>query len=95
MVRRNLVLIAGLALALGAVCWPSPATPAPTPPARGWEYKVVMEGELVSWDAVSQGKPWKDQIAQHLNKLGEEGWELVAVEHAARTIPTFYFKRPR
>jgi hypothetical protein len=37
-----------------------------------WEYKVVSEADIL--------KLGKDDLAAGLNKLGEDGWELVAFE---------------
>lgn len=54
----------------------------PTPqPAVKWEYRIVSKDQLLEL-----GK--KDLVAG-LNKLGDEGWELTAVE------PAYIFKRPK
>jgi hypothetical protein len=78
------------------------AAPAPekaVSPGPKWEYKVLTKDEIA-------GLSNKD-FAAGLNKLGEEGWELVAVEPAqagargagaggrgAREAD-YYFKRPK
>ena len=45
-----------------------------------WEYRVVTKEQLLELG--------KKDLAAGLNKLGDEGWELVAIE------PAFIFKRP-
>ncbi|MFH0963615.1 MAG: DUF4177 domain-containing protein [Planctomycetota bacterium] len=60
----------------------------PAAPAAGrWEYMLVADrGRMHHVDL--------DEI----NRLGEEGWELVAIIHESRTQTPevhFYFKRPR
>jgi hypothetical protein len=50
-------------------------------PATKWEYRVLSKDEMLEL-----GK--KDLVAG-LNKLGDEGWELVTAE------PTYIFKRPK
>jgi hypothetical protein len=42
-----------------------------------WEYKLVTDIEC-------------KKAAGELNKLGEEGWELIAID-----FPYHYFKRPK
>jgi hypothetical protein len=49
--------------------------------ATKWEYRIVSKEQLLDL-----GK--KDLVAG-LNKLGDDGWELVAVE------PAYIFKRPK
>jgi hypothetical protein len=45
-----------------------------------WEYRVMTKDQLLDLG--------KKDLAAGLNKLGDEGWELVSVE------PAFIFKRP-
>ena len=56
------------------------AEPKPEPETR-WEYRVVTKEQLLDLGN-------KDLVAG-LNKLGDEGWELAAVESA------YIFKRPK
>ena len=60
-----------------------------------WEYKLVRADELVPKDATSTSTSgsssattddMKAQLADALNKLGEEGWELVWVDAPPRPI---------
>lgn len=52
--------------------------------AQKWEYMVI---ELV-------GGTMGTEV--DFNKLGEEGWELVTMEHRPHNSNTFaYFKRPK
>jgi hypothetical protein len=44
----------------------------PTDAPRRWQYKVVAETDIL--------KLGKDDLATGLNKLGEDGWELVGFE---------------
>ena len=57
------------------------ATKANTDAQRKWEYRVLTKDELPATQA-------KD-LATALNKLGDEGWELVAAGS------TYIFKRPK
>ena len=71
-----------------------PTSPMAAPgPAVKWDYSVQTKDEIA--------KLGGGQLRAGLNKLGEEGWELVSVE--PRSVPpaeagsgsTFYFKRAR
>jgi hypothetical protein len=56
--------------------------------ASRWEYRVLTRQQVIDLGP-------KD-LAAGLNHLGDEGWELVAVHHAAHTVDADYiFKRPR
>src|SRR5262245_53185030 len=51
-----------------------------------WEYRIASKDELAELG--------HKNVAAGLNKLGEEGWELVAVEAGAAAVPVqFYLKR--
>jgi hypothetical protein len=84
------VLLVGVLL-LGAWSPAAVGEEAPKPkPALGpkWEYRVLAKREVAELG--------KKDLAAGLNKLGDEGWELVAVEpQAGRSSgqPTYYFKR--
>lgn len=67
------VMLAGV-VALGGVAY-SAANPAgrTEPAAPKWEYKVVRAGQL------AQPAPSGDALTDALNKLGDDGWELVGV----------------
>jgi hypothetical protein len=49
--------------------------------SRKWEYRTCKKEELPD--------PRSKDLATALNKIGEEGWELVAAE------PVYIFKRPK
>lgn len=60
-----------------------------------WEYRVASKDELAALGSKN--------VAAGLNKLGEEGWELVAIEPGfaappgavGSAPPQYYFKRPK
>lgn len=60
-----------------------PARPAEVTPEPGtrWEYRVLTKDQVLELG--------KKDLAAGLNTLGEQGWELSAVE------PAYIFKRPR
>ena len=76
----------------------------PTNKATKWEYKIydmtedVLGGIFRKTDkaggktdkAASKTDKLEDKLEASINKLGEEGWELVAV-----AAPQLIFKRPR
>jgi len=47
----------------------------------GWQYRAISHGD--------------DPKESELNKLGEEGWELVCVDRRAPISANFYFKKPK
>jgi hypothetical protein len=63
--------------------WQTTARSAEAKPdtAPRWEYRVLTKEQMLDLG--------KKDLATGLNKLGDEGWELVAVE------PAFIFKRPK
>jgi hypothetical protein len=76
------------AFVLFAVAFASAALPVIALSAEGtsnavtrWEYRVLTKDQVLDLG--------KKDLAAGLNTLGEEGWELVAVE------PAYIFKRPR
>lgn len=54
------------------------AVPSPAPGGFKWEYKVYTEVELAN---LSEAK----SLETSLNKLGEDGWELVAIRSSNDT----------
>jgi hypothetical protein len=52
----------------------------------GWEYRVVSRADILGL----AGKEDKDKFTAGLNRLGAEGWELVAIEAPL----VHWFKRP-
>jgi hypothetical protein len=86
-----------LALGAGSAGWQLPAWFAEemSRALPKWEYKVLTKEEVVDLG--------KNDLTAGLNKLGDESWELVAIETAqvaeprSRLAPKrvhFYFKRP-
>ncbi len=59
--------------------------------APRWTYKVVPFRPSTFFKL----RPDPDEIADQLNKLGRDGWELVSVvEGFGIPSPVFYLKRP-
>ena len=79
-----------------------PARPADAPvPAQAqrmvpkWEYKAVSDRSIVDYAVANAGGKTPDaQRTEAWNKLGDDGWELMAVGDVA-TDHTYYFKRPK
>jgi hypothetical protein len=89
---RQAKQMAFMFFALGVVAGVPPASASgqgvlAAPPAQ-WEYRVLTREQLAELG--------KNDPAAGLNALGEEGWELVAVEPAVAARPAqFYLKRPK
>ncbi len=60
--------------------------PAPHPAPLQWEYRVVTKDQVL--------ESGKKNLTAGLDRLGEEGWELVGIESTSPPV-VFYFKRPR
>jgi hypothetical protein len=79
-----------LGFGLVAAAEPSPPASADAKPAFPiqWEYRVLTREQVLELG--------KKDMAAGLNKLGAEGWELVAIEPAnvAAKPAELYFKRP-
>ena len=90
---------AGLALFVATVAYvwaqapatPTRPTPAEKPISRTWEHLAFEHA-----GASIKGDP---ELAQQINRLGNEGWELVDVEMTSEAGTTrgktFFFKRPK
>jgi hypothetical protein len=68
-----------------------------------WEYLVVSLPNNVNFSAASTGTMRKEAsgfqreqfvLEQHMDKLGEKGWQLVSVTGSVNE-PTYYFKRQK
>jgi hypothetical protein len=75
-------------LALLAIAIVGSTLPAPLVSAQGkagapskWEYRILTKGEVLELG--------NKDLSTGLNKLGDEGWELAAVDSA------YIFKRPK
>jgi RNA polymerase sigma factor (sigma-70 family) len=101
-----LILVILLGVGFGLLRTTAAERPAPSPaePKRGvkvkWEYKAISPEEVRKLAA----KGAKDRLTEGLNQLGDEGWELVAVQPGAPSalggsmgsLPSVYlFKRPK
>jgi hypothetical protein len=87
-----------------AAVWPAAVDP--TKPTR-WEYRVLTAHELYklgtsknSWGLETrelQSREFLKGVETGLNKLGDEGWELVSVDGTGGRTPReakYIFKRP-
>jgi hypothetical protein len=81
-VSRGIVLLA-LAVTCGGGIWELGAVPAAAQfePVSRWEYQILTKEQVLD-----RGKT---DLAAGLNKLGDAGWELVAVDK------DYIFKRPK
>ena len=94
------ILVAAVALAAAAAVVgglgspPGPAVAQPAAKRPQWRYAVYYHGDLM---AVGE-----KTLNQNLSKLGEQGWELIAVTPGIRGEKgedvsgqtTYFFKRP-
>ena len=99
--RRTLLVDAFLAACCCVGLWLSPAATSQGTTVRGaqakgvrWGYAVYPHGDLMGLG--------EKTIYGNLNKLGEDGWELVAVAPgitssapSAIRETTYFFKRPK
>ncbi len=54
-----------------------------------WEYRIVY-----LWDGKVKDGGGKEDEGKYLNRMGDDGWELVTVAAVGRAH-WLYFKRPR
>ena len=63
-----------------------------------WEYRVIRIDDSNPEEFGTRPTSRSGGAEEALNKLGEEGWELVTIRidaTATRRAPIFYFKRPK
>jgi Bacterial type II/III secretion system short domain len=91
---RNLIVIALALFALGAVTCLAEAPAGKAAGRPQWEYQTLTRDKLAELG--------KSDVTAGLNKVGDDGWELVAVTPAQEARPgtpsrpaEFYFKRPK
>jgi type II secretory pathway component GspD/PulD (secretin) len=86
---RNLIVIALALFALGAVTCLAEAPAGKAAGRPQWEYQTLTRGKVVELG--------KNDLAAGLNKLGDDGWELVAVTAGQEPgqAAEYYFKRPK
>jgi hypothetical protein len=97
MIRPLLVALLVVAACSVGVCLRSPGGAQAQAPAKRlqWQYIVYDHSDLMALG--------EKTIGQNLSKLGEQGWDLVAVTPGIRgakgadviTQTTYVFKRPR
>jgi hypothetical protein len=93
---RVLMACSGLLLAVVVAdgARPVPASAQPASTRVRWEYKLLTPTAI---EALSGKEP--GAFLSGLNKLGEDGWELVAIEPghvpAPVRLPRYLFKRPK
>ena len=99
---RQLPIVAVVVLALVLACALYAVAASRKPPATGgsapqWEYLVVADSNVTFADVGSKRVPFIEAIVveEKMNKLGEQGWELVAVLGAIGGDQEFVFKRRR
>lgn len=101
--RVAIPVLSVLALAvLGSVlAWSTTASRGQERSGVEWEYLIVAGGNVNFPGGGGPGKNKQKEFAQeavtverNLDRLGAEGWELVAV-YGAPNNPTFYLKRAK
>jgi len=91
-IARPLALLGVMLVVITVFSLGKAGSATPTAAVRpAWEHLVLeREGNIVSTDRELAGK---------INKLGDEGWEMVAVSPVQQDGTTkrmqFYFKRPK
>lgn len=75
---------------------PAAATPALKETSPKWEYKAIDRSKLYELGKKTVEKQGDEQLTAGLNALGEEGWQLVAIDSLPNGVRTFYcFRRAK
>jgi hypothetical protein len=92
--RSVWLLALALALVAGVMARPrSAAVSAQQPQARvKWEYRVEFKIDIAKIAKPDSQKVEPEQFKKGLSSLGDEGWELVAIQ-GDDVFSTFYFRR--
>jgi hypothetical protein len=53
-----------------------------------WEYSTLQ-----GWKE-TMGFQWTNNMGETLNRMGDQGWELVAIVEAQKNLVQWVFKRP-
>jgi len=98
--KRNLIYLVGGALAvlLSAGLWAQgPEADSPEAESSGGNARPVWQH--LALESPGAGVTGSPDLARKINRLGDEGWELVDVEaihtKGSTTKTVYYFKRPR
>jgi hypothetical protein len=96
------LLLAAISVAVVKTSGQEDKTAAAAAAAEQWEYLAVAGPSTHNFSATSHPKMRKEPnvpfareafvLEQHLDKLGANGWELIAVA-GPPTDPAYYFKR--
>src|SRR3569623_1491418 len=60
--------------------------------AQKWEYKVIRAGEFEGNAPIDKLDQWQNYMADRMNEMGKQGWELVSVSRGEGLV-MFFFKR--
>src|SRR3569833_1051906 len=60
--------------------------------AQKWEYKVIRAGDLEGNAPIDKLDQWQNYMADRMNVMGKQGWELVSVSRGEWLV-MFFFKR--
>jgi len=55
-----------------------------------WEYELFSTTDLPEQRWFSQ--PTREEVRQHLNRLGQDGWEVINVQFAVVQGPNYYMR---
>lgn len=57
--------------------------------ARKWEYQLISSGDLSGGGLFSP--PEREALEAHLNRLGDDGWEIVGIDFITTEGSPRYF----
>jgi len=60
--------------------------------AQKWEYKVIRAGDFEGNAPIDKLDQWQNYMADRMNEMGKQGWELVSVSRGEGLV-MFFFKR--
>jgi hypothetical protein len=95
MARKAWALLTLFLLACLVLVWqPSAAQQMGQPTKPKWEYQILDETSLIKLSEIKGGTGVGSEL-RSLNKLGEEGWELVMRVPRGPGPADYYFKRQK